>query len=239
VKLLEVEDLRVGFGGHLVLSDVGLEVSESEVVAVVGPNGAGKSVMAKCIAGSLRPWSGDIRWRGKSVLGLTPERRVGQGIGHIPQGRRLFLSLTVKHNIELGAYRLSGRDRRRALHEGFERFPEAQSLQKRRAGTLSGGEQALVAFARAQAGWPSLIVADEPTAHLSVSSLRNLSSSILAAKEEGTSFLLIEQNLHFALRVADSIAVLAGGSAVYWGPADAISHEGLVALMGFRRSGAT
>lgn len=226
MTLLQVSQLRAGFGGNLVLQDLSFEVERGRTLAVLGFNGAGKSVAARCISGTLRPWSGELSFLGENVTMLSVEKRVARGMAHVPQGGALFSSLTVERNLLAGGYTLGRTELRDRLEAVYTSFPRVRALRRRTAGTLSGGERSSVAVARAMMSRPQLLVADEPTAGLSPASRAEFAADLKAMNDSGTGVLLIEQNLGFALDVAHDVLVLQAGVASFIGPRSEISDEG-------------
>jgi branched-chain amino acid transport system ATP-binding protein len=236
--LLRVNGLRAGFGGNAVLHGVGFEVPQGSITAVLGLNGAGKSVTLKVIAGLVPAWGGQVQLEGEDVTGLSPEARVAAGLGHVPQGRQVFPQLTVEENLRLGAYLLRRRDRRRyddVLADLLARFPRLAERRRQMAGTLSGGEQAMLAVARALVNEPKLLLVDEPTAGLAPSIVEELAELLREVNLSGVTILLVEQHIAFALAVAQRAEVLQHGRVVASAPVDELDRDNLAALLGIGR----
>ncbi len=236
--LLEVNGLRTGFGPHAVLHGVDLEVAEGEIVAVLGLNGAGKSVTMRTIAGIQPAWDGTIVLDGQDLTPLSVERRVGAGLGHVTQSRQVFPELTVEENLRLGGYllRRHGRDRyERSLARLFDRFPRLAERRRQTAGTMSGGEQAMLAVARALVSEPKLLLVDEPSAGLAPAIVDELYGLLRQVNADGLTILLVEQNVSFALEVADTVHVMQRGTVVHSSPVATLEREALVGHLGIGR----
>jgi len=236
--LLRVSGLRAGFGANAVLHGVGFDVEPGSITAVLGLNGAGKSVTLKVIAGLVPAWSGQVRLDGEDVTPLSPERRVGAGMGHVPQGRQVFPQLTVEENLRLGAYLLRRADRARydrVVAGLYERFPRLAERRRQLGGTLSGGEQAMLAVARALVNEPKLLLVDEPTAGLAPAIVEELAELLTDVNRDGLTILLVEQHIAFALAVADRAEVLQHGRVVASAPVDELDRDNLASLLGIGR----
>jgi branched-chain amino acid transport system ATP-binding protein len=216
--VLEVSDLQVSYGNITALRGVSLEVRVGEIVAVIGPTGAGKSTLLLAIAGVVSPKAGDIVFAGASVRGAAPERLVARGISLVPEGRRIFGSLTVGENIQLGA---TVRNDRAALAADRERvldlFPVLRERYGQRAGKLSGGEQQMLAIARALLARPKLLLLDEPSLGLAPLIVAQVYETILELRRQGVTILVVEQNIHRALAAADRTYVLNSGAVALGG----------------------
>lgn len=236
--LLELRGVYTGFGANTVLHGCSYEVPHGSVTAVLGLNGAGKSVSLK-VAGGIQPvWKGAVLVDGNDVTKKMAEDRVRDGIGHVPQGRQVFSDLTVEQNLRLGAYVLRRRDRGRydeVLERILERFPTLRERMDQAAGTLSGGQQAMLAVGRGLMSEPKLLIVDEPTAGLSPAAVGELSDTLRAVHESGVTILMVEQNVPFALRIADRIHVMQRGTIVYEGAANALDSDRLAELLGIGR----
>lgn len=236
--VLELRDVYTGFGANTVLHGCSYEVPDGSVTAVLGLNGAGKSVSLK-VAGGIQPvWKGAVLFDGTEVTKKVAEDRVRDGIGHVPQGRQVFPDLTVEQNLRLGAYVLRRRDRGRydeVLERILERFPILRERMDQAAGTLSGGQQAMLAVGRGLMSEPKLLIVDEPTAGLSPAAVQELSETVHAVHDSGVTILMVEQNVPFALRIADRIHVMQRGTIVYEGAADALDSDRLAELLGIGR----
>ncbi|AEG33116.1 Phosphonate-transporting ATPase [Thermus thermophilus SG0.5JP17-16] len=222
---LEVQALETGYGKAQVLFGVDLEVEAGELVALLGANGAGKTTLLRALSGLLRPWKGSVLLGGKDLRGLSPARRARLGLGHVPEGRQLFPLMTVEENLRLGAAFLApGREK-----EGYERvyalFPRLAERRRQLAGTLSGGEQQMLAIGRALMGFPRILLVDEPSLGLSP----RLAEEVLLALKEvargGVGVLLVEQNVALSLEVAERGYVLEHGRVALEGPAQALAQD--------------
>ncbi|HEX2064420.1 MAG TPA: ABC transporter ATP-binding protein [Acidimicrobiales bacterium] len=226
--LLEVEDLHVHYGKVAALKGISLTVEAQEVVTLIGANGAGKSTTLKTISGLLGVTSGDIRFENDSIVGVPPHRLVERGISHAPEGRRIFPGMTVMENLEMGAY--ARKDRSRAalapdLERVFELFPRLKERPQQPGGTLSGGEQQMLAIGRALMSRPRLLLLDEPSMGLAPMLVTQIFEIIEEIKEQGTTILLVEQNAAQALRRADRAYVLETGRVVREAPAPALLED--------------
>jgi branched-chain amino acid transport system ATP-binding protein len=211
--VLKLERLIAGYDDVVCLHGVSLEVRKGEIVTVVGANGAGKSTMLKTVSGLLRTRAGRIEFDGREINGLLPDAIVGLGLVQVPEGRRIFPELSVEHNLRAGAYLASGRSRVRALlDEVFHRFPRLTERRKQPAGTLSGGEQQMLAFGRAMMSAPKLLMLDEPSLGLAPLTVNEIMRCIRAFRDCGITILLVEQNANLALRLADRAYVMDAGS---------------------------
>ena len=227
--MLEVSDLDVFYGDAQALRGMALRVEEGEVVTLVGANGAGKSTTLRAISGLQRVARGDIVFEGKSIAGLPGHTRSELGISLVPEGRELWPSLTVLENLELGCYAKSARNHRdESLERVFDLFPRLQERTKQVAGSMSGGEQQMVAIARALMSRPRLLMFDEPSLGLAPVVVTQVFAIIRRLAKEGLTILLVEQNLKKALEVADRGYVVETGSITLQGPArELLSNEGI------------
>jgi len=211
-RLLEIQSLDVHYGDAHVLFDVDLHVDEGAIVSLVGANGAGKSTLLKAVSGLVAPTDGDIRFRGRSIVGVAAQEIVALGISHVPEGRGLFAQMTVLENLELGAYPSRQRARmRESLARVFDLFPRLDERRGQNAGSLSGGEQQMLAIGRAMMANPSLLIFDEPSLGLSPIVVRTMFELVRSLNEQGMTILLVEQNIHQALQVAHHAYVLQTG----------------------------
>ncbi len=208
--MLELSGLRAGYGNVDVLWDVDLEVGDDEIVALVGSNGAGKSTLLRAVSGMIRPSAGAIRWQGRDIAGLAPERMVEVGIAHVPEGRRLFQGLTIRENLLVGAYRRGPADLDRAV----ELFPRLGERLGQVAGSLSGGEQQMCAIARGLMSYPKLIMIDELSLGLAPNLVEQILDQLAGIAGAGTAVLLVEQDVDAALAAAGRGYVLETGRIV-------------------------
>jgi branched-chain amino acid transport system ATP-binding protein len=221
--LLEVERASTYYGQFRALSDVGLDVQEGETVAVVGANGAGKSTLLRTITGLLRPASGTVRFEGRDIADVPAYQRVSLGIAMVPEGRKLFPSLSVEENLMLGGYR--ARPGPWNLARVYELFPLLASRRKQRSVTLSGGEQQAVAIGRALMCNPRLLLLDEVSLGLAPVLVRQLYGALPEVQAGGTTILLVEQDVRQAMAVADRVYCLLEGRCVLQGPAADLTFE--------------
>ena len=209
-EILSVQDINVYYGAIHAIQDVSLTVNEGEIVTLIGANGAGKSTTLQTISGLLRSKTGDIRFCGQSIAHLPSHKIVERGIAQVPEGRRIFLQMTVQENLEMGAFTRSG-GVERDLERVYALFPRLLERKKQIAGTLSGGEQQMLAMGRALMSHPKLMMLDEPSMGLAPILVEQVFSIIRQLHEEGTTILLVEQNAQMALSVADRAYVMETG----------------------------
>ena len=227
--MLRVQNLEAGYGQLRVLKGISLHVAPGEIVTLVGPNGAGKTTLLLAVTGVVRPRAGRVSLAGAEVQGLPAERVVARGCSLVPEGRQVFGPLTVAENLQLGAYRRlrggwkGGAAARGSVAEDLERiyglFPVLRARRSQLAGTLSGGEQQMLALGRALMARPRLLLLDEPSLGLAPLVVRDILEKVVGLREAGLSVLLVEQNVRAALRIADRGYVLETGSIVLEGPA--------------------
>ena len=217
--MLEVRDLRVAYGRIEAVRGVTFSVAAGEVVALIGSNGAGKTTTLRTLSGLLRPVSGEVRFEGEPISSLPAHEIVARGIAHAPEGRRLFPRMSVQENLDLGAYRRRDGDVGSDLERVFGLFPILAERRGQAAGTLSGGEQQMLAIGRALMGRPRLLMLDEPSMGLSPIMMQTIFSTLAELKEGGTTLLLVEQNAQAALKLADNGHVLETGRIVLSGTA--------------------
>ena len=214
MSLLEIEDLRTGYGALPVLQGISFSVEEGETAVMFGLNGAGKTTTVNAIAGLLPAWSGQVRLDGKVISGLEPPKVVAAGIGLSPEGRRVFPALSVLTNLKLGAWTRRG-DGKKATDERIERvfsyFPRLEERKDQLAGTMSGGEQQMLSVARAVTTEPSLLILDEMSMGLAPLIVRELYENVARLKDQGIAILIIEQFAEMALQVADFAAIMGQG----------------------------
>lgn len=233
--LLVLEDVTAGFGATTVLHGISFSVPRGSIAGVFGLNGAGKSVTMKTIAGAVPARSGRILLDGQDVTGLSPEKRVALGMGHVPQGRQVFPQLTVEENLRLGAYTLRRNDKSRypgALESVFARFPVLRDRRNQLAGTMSGGQQASLSVGRALINEPSLILVDEPSAGLSPVAQLELNEVLQTVAETGVTMVLVEQNIAFGLSLVDTAHLLQTGVVVHSSPVDELDDDTLATHLG-------
>jgi branched-chain amino acid transport system ATP-binding protein len=218
--MLEVEHLAVSYGPTRILEDVSFAVPERRVVALLGGNGSGKTTVLNALSGMVRPQAGAVRIAGEDCAGRRPDEILRRGVAQVPQGREVFAAMTVAENLEMGAFTRRDRDGvRRDAERVLALFPRLREKARRRAGTLSGGEQQMLAVARALMGGPRVLLMDEPSVGLAPAVVGDMVAAIRALREEGLTILLVEQNVGVAAAVADSAHVLQGGRIVHSAPA--------------------
>jgi branched-chain amino acid transport system ATP-binding protein len=225
--LLKAEGIHTFYGTFEALRGVSLEVNTGEVVTILGANGAGKSTLLRTISGLVRAGSGDIHYNGKRINEIAPDVIVELGISHCPEGRMLFPEMAVVKNLELGGY-VRRRDRSlvdRMRQEVYELFPIVKERKKQLAGTLSGGEQQMLAIGRALMSGPQLLMLDEPSLGLAPLIVMNIMDALAGIKQRGMSILLVEQNAAESLRIADRGYVLETGAVVLTGRGDALMND--------------
>jgi branched-chain amino acid transport system ATP-binding protein len=225
--MLEVRDLHVFYGNIEALKGISLDAEPGKVVAILGANGAGKTTTLRTISGLLRPRSGTITFEGKSIVGLEAHVIVGIGLSQVPEGRRIFNILTVEENLNLGGYIVRSnreliRERKAAVYKLFPRLAERRT---QLAGTLSGGEQQMLAIGRALMSEPKLLMLDEPSLGLAPILSRNVLKTVRAVANRGTAVLLVEQNARQALAIADQAYVIETGSVALEGDAATLAGD--------------
>ena len=223
--LLEVDGLNAGYGIAPVLFDVSLEFHPGELVALIGANGAGKSTTLGALSGLVRIFSGRVTFNGEPIAGLRPEQIVARGLAHVPQGRRLFGTMPVERNLLLGAYRRRDHEVRRDLQRVLEYFPALADKLDREAGTLSGGEQQMVAIGRGLMARPRLLMIDEPSLGLAPKIVDRVMEIVKEINKDGTAVLLVEQDVTLALDIADRGYVLEDGRIAMHGPAQQLRRD--------------
>ncbi|TAN34724.1 ABC transporter ATP-binding protein [bacterium] len=221
--MLELRDLDVYYGDVRALRGLSLQLGRSELVALIGANGAGKTTTLNTISGLLRPRRGAVVFQGRDLLGVSADQRVRMGISHVPEGRRIFGTLTVQENLDLGAYGASNRlAAKQNLARIFDLFAVLANRRKQLAGTLSGGEQQMLAIGRALMGTPKVLMLDEPSLGLAPMMVRAIAEVILGINKAGTSVLLVEQNARLALRLATRAYVIESGTVSLEGEAKSL-----------------
>ena len=215
--MLNVQDINVYYGNIHAIKDVSFRVEDGEIVTLIGANGAGKSTTLKTISGLLRTRTGEIAFDGQDIRSTAPHRIVEMGLAHVPEGRRVFLSMTVEENLEMGAFTRPVTGVAASLSDVYKRFPRLQERRRQVAGTLSGGEQQMLAMGRALMSRPRLLMLDEPSMGLAPILVEQVFDIIRELHEAGTTILLVEQNARMALSIADRGYVLETGSVVLEG----------------------
>lgn len=219
--MLQIKDIDVYYGSIHALKKLSLEVEQGTIVTLIGANGAGKTTTLNTISGILRPKNGAIFYKGNDITKIPPEKIVGQGISQVPEGRRVFPTMTVVENLEMGAY--LRRDKKAILADMdmvYARFPRLKERRRQLAGTLSGGEQQMLAIGRALMARPELMLMDEPSMGLAPLLVKEIFSIIKDINEQGTTILLVEQNANMALSIAHKAFVIETGEIVLQGSAE-------------------
>jgi branched-chain amino acid transport system ATP-binding protein len=230
--VLKIRSLNVAYGGLKALSDVSLDVEQGQFITVVGPNGAGKTTLFKTISGIVTPVSGEITYKEQNLLALLPDERAQLGIAHVPEGRQVFASMTVMENLEMGAFSRKARARwSELLPTILELFPILGERSKQLAGTLSGGEQQMLAIGRGLASAPDLLMLDEPSMGLAPTVVDAIFDRIQLIHRKGMTILLVEQRVAEALELCDRGYVLETGRMVLQG-----AHDTLIANEQVRRA---
>ncbi|WML55363.1 ABC transporter ATP-binding protein [Neobacillus sp. PS3-12] len=224
--MLKINDIDVFYGNIHALKGVSLEINEGEIVTLIGANGAGKSTLLKTISGLLKPKKGEVSFEGGSIAGKVAQAIVKKGISHVPEGRRIFAGMTVEENLELGAYL---RKDKQGIREDFEKvyqlFPRLLERKKQQAGTLSGGEQQMLAMGRALMARPRLLLLDEPSMGLAPLLVKTIFDIIREINQTGTTILLVEQNANMALSIAHRAYVIETGKIVASGTAEELNQS--------------
>ena len=224
--MLKVENINVYYGAIHALKGISVEVKQGEIVTLIGANGAGKSTILRTISGLLRAKTGDIVFEGNAIGGMAAEEIVRKGISQVPEGRRIFANMTVAENLELGAYIRSDKAGiRKDIDKVFERFPRLGERRTQIAGTLSGGEQQMLAIGRGLMSQPKLMLLDEPSMGLAPLLVKEIFSIIQEINAGGTTILLVEQNAHMALSIAHKAYVLETGRITLSGTAKELSES--------------
>ena len=214
--MLDVEGLTVKYGAFLALSDININVKKGEIVGVIGPNGAGKTSLARCISGLVPPAEGNIAFEGLSLAGVPTHRRIDLGISLIPEGRGLFPQMSVEENLLMGGYPLgSAKAVDESMNQCFNLFPVLKDRRRQLAGTLSGGQQQMVAISMGLMPMPKLCIFDEPSLGLAPIVIQEIGQRLRALRERGLTVLLIEQNAKLTCDVADRIYIVSAGAIRY------------------------
>ena len=225
MSMLKVEDLHVYYGSIHAIKGVSFEVNEGEIVTLIGANGAGKSTTLNTVAGLMKPRSGAITFEGQQVAGMPASKIVPQGMALCPEGRRVFQQMTVRENLEMGGYTRPAGEISASLDDVFERFPRLKERHRQIAGTLSGGEQQLLAMGRALMSKPRLLMLDEPSMGLAPLLVEQIFDIIGELNRAGTTILLVEQNAQMALSIANRAYVLETGNIVKSGDAHLLMND--------------
>ncbi len=224
--MLKVQEINVYYGAIHALKNLSLEVEEGSIVTLIGANGAGKTTTLKTISGILRSTSGSILFQGQDISKIVPEKIVSLGISQVPEGRRVFQEMSVWENLEMGAYlRSDKKGIQEDMESVFFRFPRLKERRKQLAGTLSGGEQQMLAIGRALMARPQLLLMDEPSMGLAPLLVVEIFNIIKDINSRGTTILLVEQNAHMALSIADQAYVLETGGIVLKGAAQELMQS--------------
>jgi branched-chain amino acid transport system ATP-binding protein len=224
--MLSVKNLKVTYGSIAAISDVSFEVPEGKIVSLIGANGAGKTTTLRAISGLVAPSGGSVTFKGKDITNTPAHKLVSMGISHVPEGRRIFPVLTVKENLELAAWTLKDKGEvNRRMEEVFEMFPRIKDRVGQLGGTLSGGEQQMLAVARAMVTGGDILLLDEPSMGLAPVLVDEIFDKIVAINKRGTTVLLVEQNAFEALEISDFAYVLEVGYSTISGPSKEIAAD--------------
>jgi branched-chain amino acid transport system ATP-binding protein len=224
--MLQVQQIETGYGKKQVLFGLSLEVRQGETVAIIGPNGSGKSTLLKAVCGLIQPWKGEIRFAGDLLNGSTPAKNVRRGITFAPQGNRVFPDMTVMENLEIGGYHLPKKELRTRIEHVLDMFPILRERPKQIAGKLSGGEQQMVALARALIPQPKLLMLDEPSLGLSPGIVKDVFERIQTIRREtGTSILIVEQKVNDVLAICTRVYSLKLGKVSFEGTPDELKQD--------------
>ncbi|MGD8633182.1 MAG: ABC transporter ATP-binding protein [Anaerolineales bacterium] len=226
MTILEIKNLESGYGEVQILWGVDLKLEEGKLTSLVGTNGAGKTTMLRTVMGTIKPWDGTVHLNGKDVSNLPAYRKPDLGIVLVPEGRQLFTSMSVEENLEMGATNSRARSRSESnLERVYSLFPRLKERRNQQSGTLSGGEQQMLAVARGLMADPQVIMFDELSLGLAPVLVLNLFQTLRQLKAEGLTMLLVEQNVHLALSVSDYAYVLSEGRITLEGPADEVASD--------------
>ena len=226
--MLKVNDINVYYGSIHAVKGVSFEVHQGEIVTLIGANGAGKSTILQTISGLLHTRTGSIEFLGRNLAGVPPHKVVAEGLAHVPEGRRVFLQMTVEENLEMGAYTRPNSEVDPGIADVYERFPRLKERRKQIAGTLSGGEQQMLAMGRALMSKPKLLMLDEPSMGLAPILVEQIFDIIKELHRAGTTVLLVEQNAQMALSVANRGYVLETGKIVATGTGQELLNDDAV-----------
>ncbi|XER09830.1 High-affinity branched-chain amino acid transport ATP-binding protein LivF [Sporomusa rhizae] len=226
MTMLKVDNINVYYGAIHALKGISVEVSQGQIVTLIGANGAGKSTTLRTISGLLKPKSGQITFEGQNIAGMAAQNIVKLGISQVPEGRRVFANMSVQENLELGAYlRSDTKEIKEDMNKIFSRFPRLSERRSQLAGTLSGGEQQMLAMGRALMSRPRILLLDEPSMGLAPLLVKEIFSIIKDINETGTTVLLVEQNAHMALSIANKAYVLETGRIILSGEAKELAES--------------
>ena len=228
MSMLKVENLNVYYGSINAIKGLSFEVNQGEIVTMIGANGAGKSTTMNTVAGLLKPRSGSIVFEDKDITHMPASKVVSLGLALCPEGRRVFQQMSVRENLEMGGYTRQASEIAPSLEHVFELFPRLKERQRQVAGTLSGGEQQMLAMGRAMMSKPKLLMLDEPSMGLAPLLVEQIFDIILSLNKAGTTILLVEQNAQMALSIADRAYVLETGNIFKEGSADMLMHDDAV-----------
>ena len=226
--MLKVQDINVYYGSIHAVRGISFEVNEGEIVTLIGANGAGKSTTLNTVSGLLQSRTGNIEFEGRSLHGVPPHKIVSLGLTQVPEGRRVFADMTVEENLDLGAYTRPSSEVDRSIADVYERFPRLKERRRQFAGTLSGGEQQMLAMGRALMSKPKLLMLDEPSMGLAPILVSQIFDIIRELKSSGVTILLVEQNARMALSVADRAYVLETGAVALSGTGKELMASDLV-----------
>jgi branched-chain amino acid transport system ATP-binding protein len=239
MRLLKVSGIETFYGKIQALKGVSLEVEQGKIVAILGANGAGKTTTMKTIAGLLKPKNGTVEFLGENIIGLRPDQLVKRGVSLVPEGRAILSGMTVMENLEMGAYQRNDKEIGKDIEGVMERFPILRERKAQLGGTLSGGQQQMLAIARALLSKPKLLLLDEPSMGLAPLIVADIFKIIKEIKDAGTTVLVVEQNAKQALKIADYGYVLETGKVIIHGPAqDLLEDPKIVEAYLGRKSGA-
>ena len=224
-RILSVENINVYYGAIHAIKDVSFDVAEGEVVALIGANGAGKSTTLKTLSGLLRSTTGSIEFMGENIMHALPDKLVAQGLAHVPEGRRVFQQMTVEENLEMGAYTRPNSEIAPGLERVYAYFPRLKERRRQVSGTLSGGEQQMLAMGRALMSSPKLLMLDEPSMGLAPILIEQIFEIVKELHAAGTTILLVEQNAQMALSIASRAYVMETGRVTLSGTGDELLHD--------------
>ena len=225
MAMLKVEDIHVYYGSIHAVKGVSFEVNEGEIVTLIGANGAGKSTVLNTVSGLLHPRTGSVQFMGQDLRGTAAHKVVERGLAQVPEGRRIFLQMTVEENLEMGAYTRPNSTIAPGIADVYKRFPRLEERRRQVAGTLSGGEQQMLAVGRALMSHPRILLLDEPSMGLSPLLVKEIFTTIQEVNQEGVTILLVEQNAKMALSIANRAYVLETGDVVMEGEGQAMLRD--------------